>query len=108
MTQRKSDKVLVPMALVILVPVDAPDVDPDGVDLFMEEGYHYPSVCVTDSESASPYVAALSQAIADSKAAADATARLLSFSSEITQEITGARGEWTPWYGGIQFRRLEQ
>jgi hypothetical protein len=95
------------MALVILVPVDAPDVDPEGVDLFEEPGYHYPSVCVTDSAAAAPYVAALSQAIVDSQHASDATARLLMFASELTQEIPGARGEWTPWYGGVPFRRID-
>jgi len=107
MTQKRSTKVMLPMALVVLVPVDAPDIESEGMDLFDEPGYQYPSVCITCAETAAPYVAALSQKIVESKAADEATNRILSFAQEIAIEMPGARTEWTPWYGGVQFRKVD-
>ena len=102
----RSGKILVPMALVVLVPIDAPDAPEDGVEFFHEPHLSAPSLVITDHEQAPLYVSALSTAITTSDATCEAVDRIMRFASELSVEMPGVSCEYTPWYCGVPFRRL--
>jgi len=105
-TPPRKSKVLVPMALVVLVPVDKPDAPTDGVEFFQEEHMSGPSFVVTDHAKAAEFVSAMGEEIRSSEAASDAIGRVLEFAHDISKHMPGVACEWTPWYGSVEFRRV--
>jgi hypothetical protein len=105
-TQPRKSKVLVPMALVVLVPVDHPDGPTDGIEFFTEGHMSGPSFVITDASQAQPFVEAMSETIRTSEAASEAIGRMLEFAHDASKNMPGVVCEWTPWYCGVPFRRI--
>jgi hypothetical protein len=94
------------MALVVLVPVDAPDAPEDGVEFFQDGHMSAPSIVIVDHEESSGYVSALSAVIIASGVTCEAVDRIMTFAADLSVEMPGVSCEYTPWYCGVPFRRL--
>jgi hypothetical protein len=97
-------KIMVPIAVVIHIPVEACFDDCDGLELVPTRKGK--AVCVTDVTKCVEAFASIAAAARESESIARAMDTMLIAARSVETDVPGSEIEATPWFGGTPFMEV--